>query len=144
MPTEQPTMAASASGVSRTRSVPKRSCNPSVARNTPPFFPMSWPNRMTSGSSCIAFARARFTAWTKVTLSMGPTSLVQGDPLGKDLLALRCQGIRDICIHVGEHLVGTQVAGDFLRFSRRDLEAPVELDDHGLTISSAKQAFLDQ
>ena len=38
-PTAEPTMTASASGMSTTRSEPKRSCRPSVARKTPPLTP---------------------------------------------------------------------------------------------------------
>src|SRR5215472_669354 len=59
-------MSPSASGVSRTRSAPKRSRSPSVARNTPPSAPTSSPNTSTEASSDIARASARLTAWTSV------------------------------------------------------------------------------
>src|SRR5262245_66677900 len=42
-PIEAPTMASSASGVSTTRSVPKRSRRPFVTRKTPPSTPTSSP-----------------------------------------------------------------------------------------------------
>ena len=43
-------MTASASGMSTTRSSPKRSCRPSVARKTPPLTPTSWPSTITRSS----------------------------------------------------------------------------------------------
>src|SRR6202051_4363768 len=49
-----PAMVASASGVSCTRSLPKRSWRPAVARNTPPLAPTSWPITTTSVSCCIS------------------------------------------------------------------------------------------
>src|SRR5271167_397577 len=65
-PTDIPAMTPSASGVSSTRSAPKRSSRPSVARKTPPSAPTSSPTTRTEGSSAIARARARLTAWTSV------------------------------------------------------------------------------
>src|SRR5690606_31774438 len=49
-----------------TRSLPKRRCRPSLARNTPPLTPTSSPNSTTPGSSSRALARARLTASTRV------------------------------------------------------------------------------
>src|SRR5277367_3911186 len=49
-----PAMVASANGVSCTRSLPKRSCSPAVARNTPPLMPTSCPITTTSASCCIS------------------------------------------------------------------------------------------
>ena len=46
-PMLMPAISVSASGVSTTRSAPKRSCNPAVARNTPPLTPMSSPSSTT-------------------------------------------------------------------------------------------------
>src|SRR5215471_10013283 len=65
-PTDRPAMTPSASGVSSTRSGPKRSRSPSVARNTPPSAPTSSPSTRTEASSAIARASARLTAWTSV------------------------------------------------------------------------------
>src|SRR5438128_3765318 len=70
MPTATPAMAASASGVSSTRSSPKRACNPTVARNTPPFTPTSSPSTRTLGSCANSYASARFTASTRLTSAM--------------------------------------------------------------------------
>src|SRR5258706_2429520 len=71
IPTATPAIAVSASGVSSTRSGPKRCCSPTVARNTPPFTPTSSPSTITLGSSCIARASARLTASTSVDSGMG-------------------------------------------------------------------------
>src|SRR3954471_3430595 len=49
-PTAAPRMPASASGVSKQRSAPKRSRSPAVARKTPPARPTSSPRTITSGS----------------------------------------------------------------------------------------------
>src|SRR6476646_394166 len=49
-PTAAPRMPASASGVSKQRSAPKRSRRPAVARKTPPARPTSSPMTITSGS----------------------------------------------------------------------------------------------
>src|SRR5215472_10657249 len=75
-PTETPAMSPSASGVSRTRSAPKRSRSPSVARNTPPSAPTSSPSNRTEASSAIARVSARLTAWTSVISGIG-TSLAR-------------------------------------------------------------------
>src|SRR5215831_13535564 len=66
IPTQAPLIKSSDSGVSITRSGPKRSSRETVARNTPPFTPTSSPSTITSGSSCIARASARLTASTSV------------------------------------------------------------------------------
>src|SRR3990172_9336720 len=77
MPTHRPLIRSSASGVSSTRSGPKRFCSPTVARNTPPLIPTSSPSTITFGSSCMARASARLTASTSVTSAMGgPSDLV--------------------------------------------------------------------
>src|SRR6266516_3902406 len=64
MPTHKPLISSSASGVSTTRSGPKRRCSPAVARNTPPLTP-------TSSSSAMARASARLTASTSVSSGIG-------------------------------------------------------------------------
>src|SRR6266487_4498051 len=55
-PTAVPRIPASASGVSKQRSGPNRSCNPAVARKTPPERPTSSPSTITdesrSNSTC--------------------------------------------------------------------------------------------
>src|SRR5262245_16748149 len=66
MPTQSPPMSASDSGVSKTRSAPKRFCSPAVARKTPPFMPTSSPKTTTSRSSARARASAKLTASTSV------------------------------------------------------------------------------
>ena len=53
-PTAEPTITPSASGMSTTRASPKRSWSPSVARNTPPLRPMSWPSRIIRSSRSIS------------------------------------------------------------------------------------------
>src|SRR5215470_4175013 len=71
MPTQTPLIKSSDSGMSMTRSGPKRRCRETVARNTPPFTPTSSPSTITFGSSCIARASARLTASTSVDSGMG-------------------------------------------------------------------------
>src|SRR5262249_3797281 len=66
MPTQSPPISASDSGVSKTRSAPKRFCSPAVARKTPPFMPTSSPKTTTSGSSARARASAKLIASTSV------------------------------------------------------------------------------
>src|SRR5690606_6293341 len=65
-PMLMPAISVSASGVSITRSGPKRSSRPAVARNTPPFTPTSSPRTTTRSSAAISYARARVTASTRV------------------------------------------------------------------------------
>src|SRR5258708_23755347 len=77
MPTQTALIKSSDSGMSITRSGPKRCCRETVARNTPPFTPTSSPSTITLGSSCIARASARLTASTSVDSGMGaPIQLV--------------------------------------------------------------------
>src|SRR5260370_23946438 len=71
MPTQTPLIKSSDSGMSITRSGPKRCCRETVARNTPPFTPTSSPSTITLGSSCIARASARLTASTSVDSGTG-------------------------------------------------------------------------
>src|SRR6266446_126541 len=53
-PHAAPTIAASEIGVSITRSLPKRSINPSVTLNAPPYAPTSSPIKNTVGSRSIS------------------------------------------------------------------------------------------
>src|SRR3974390_1274825 len=71
IPTQSPLISSSESGVSRTRSTPKRRCKPDVARKPPPFVPTSSPNTTTSGSSAKARASARLIASTSVSSTTG-------------------------------------------------------------------------
>src|SRR5215467_4353798 len=95
-------MSPSASGVSRTRSAPKRSRSPSVARNTPPSAPTSSPNTSTEASSDIARASARLTAWTRVISGMtaSPTRQVERR------LALLDEILRQALVGEIEHRLG--------------------------------------
>src|SRR5207245_6484698 len=76
------TMLDSASGVSMTRSGPKRACRPSVARKTPPLRPTSSPRTQTRGSRSISSARASRTAWTRVRSAIGVHVAGQGGGVG--------------------------------------------------------------
>src|SRR6516165_410435 len=102
-PTETPPMSPSASGVSRTRSAPKRSRSPSVARNTPPSAPTSSPNTSTDASSAMARASARLTAWTRLISGMAasPTRQVERR------LALLDEVLRQALVGEIEHRTGT-------------------------------------
>src|SRR6266566_5650359 len=71
MPTQSPLIRSSDSGVSNTRSGPKRCWSPTVARKTPPLTPTSSPSTTTSGSSSIARASAMLTASTSVASGIG-------------------------------------------------------------------------
>src|SRR6516164_6193660 len=93
MPTQRPAISASESGVSNTRSTPKRSCNPAVARKTPPLTPTSSPNTTTSGSSASARASARLIASTSVSSGI----------LVLDILALGDIGRRQSGVEMVEH-----------------------------------------
>src|SRR5688572_15731527 len=64
-PTAVPRIPASASGVSTQRSAPNRSCNPAVARKTPPSVPTSSPRTRTESSRSISTWSASLTASTR-------------------------------------------------------------------------------
>src|SRR5437588_7473150 len=72
----------SASGVSITRSGPKRACSPSVALKTPPLRPTSSPRTHTRGSRSISSARASRTAWTRVRSAIRVDVARQGAGVG--------------------------------------------------------------
>src|SRR5262245_52283472 len=88
MPTEAPTMAASASGLSMTRWLPNVRCRSSVTRTTPPSTPTSSPMITTSASRCISCMRARLRALTMFSLAM---ALPRGSSPGQSLTAHGCR-----------------------------------------------------
>src|SRR5438874_4467899 len=96
-PTDMPANTVSASGVSSTRSSPKRSSKPSVARNTPPFTPTSSPITTTLGSSSMARAIAMVTA---------PSIETSAISASRKMLALPFQRGRQGFKQVVEHLYG--------------------------------------
>src|SRR5258707_4056784 len=97
MPTQSPLIRSSASGVSNTRSGPKRCCSPTVARKTPPLTPTSSPNTTTLGSSSIARASAMLTA---------SISVISGISLPFEFAALRSIGLRQLGIEMIKHRLG--------------------------------------
>src|ERR1700682_4424143 len=97
MPTQSPLIRSSASGVSNTRSGPKRCCRPTVARKTPPLTPTSSPNTTTLGSSSIARASAMLTASTSVISVINPPF---------EFAALRSIGLRQLGIEMIEYRLG--------------------------------------
>jgi hypothetical protein len=75
---EAPTIAASATGMSTTRSGPKRAWSPSVARNTPPERPTSSPSTITRWSRSIPHSSVERIASTMLstgTAQPSPRSL---------------------------------------------------------------------
>src|SRR3954467_8257126 len=101
MPTAMPAIRPSASGVSATRSGPKRCCNPAVARNTPPFRPTSSPSTTTLSSSSIARASARLMPSTSVMFDMALCFFRQLRELADVLL-------RQPRVEMLEHLLGSR------------------------------------
>src|SRR3954469_19497489 len=101
MPTAMPAIRPSASGVSATRSAPKRCCSPAVARNTPPLMPTSSPSTTTRSSSSMARASARLTASTSVMLDIALLFL-------RKLRGLRLVLAREARIQMLEHLLGSR------------------------------------
>src|SRR5919198_3477006 len=79
-PTAVPRIPASASGVSKQRSGPKRSRSPAVARNTPPARPTSSPITITESSRASSTWNASLTASTM--LSSAIEDLLQFFPVG--------------------------------------------------------------
>src|SRR5262245_53905884 len=94
--------------MSMTRSGPKRCCRPAVARNTPPLTPTSSPNTTTSGSSCMARARARLTASTSVISGMGGTL---------QLVTLAGIRVRELAVEVIEHGLRCARSGGQIAFN---------------------------
>src|SRR5918995_5582772 len=138
MPTATPPIASSASGVSITRSGPKRSSSPCVARNTPPFTPTSSPSTTTLSSSAIACARAMVTALTRVVSGM-VASLARR----RDRRPLADQRRRQLSIEMVEHRFGLrprrrQVALD------RVVDLAIDLVDQALLVGLGPDAGLAQ
>src|SRR5256885_4222009 len=104
-PSEAPMMLASASGVSTTRSAPKRSTRPLVVRKTPPSLPTSRPRSMTRGSLSISSARALLMASTMFRCAMSASASVD------ELRPLPEHARRRILVHVGEHVLGPRRRG---------------------------------
>src|SRR5690606_7873277 len=102
MPIDTPAIMPSASGVSITRSAPKRACSPAVARKTPPFTPTSSPRMTTLGSCSSSQASAMVTASISVTSGM-----TVAFPVGvaDRVLPLLLQCERQLGIHVVEHVL---------------------------------------
>src|SRR5437868_7083527 len=105
-PTDVPMMPASASGVSTTRSAPKRSIRPSVARKTPPLRPTSSPSTRTRSSSVSATASASLMASTRVRLGMRLLLVAGGLQVRPQLAALGLQYGRRRAVDVVEHGLG--------------------------------------
>src|ERR1700704_2157119 len=76
-PTAPPSRPASASGVSKQRSGPKRSRSPAVARNTPPARPTSSPITITDGSRSSSTWRQSLIASTMDSSAKDPPELVE-------------------------------------------------------------------
>src|SRR6188508_1896662 len=93
-PIAAPTMACSLMGVSRIRSGPKRSINPSVSLKTPPAEPMSSPSITTVSSRSISWAIPAATAWRYVNslISVAPPRRAVGPDLGLEHLSRRLGG----------------------------------------------------
>src|SRR5687768_16692143 len=112
MPMDMPAIRPSASGVSCTRSAPKRSCRPTVARNTPPLTPTSSPSTTTSGSSASARASARLITSTRVTRGMRARecSVRLARAVAAGSFALRDELRRRMGEQVLEHVLGAHAA----------------------------------
>src|SRR6476620_7773776 len=107
MPTHRPLIRASDNGVSKTRLTPKRCCNPTVARNTPPLTPTSSPKTTTLGSSANARASAKLIDSTSVTSGI----------LVLNLLTLAGVDTGQLGIQIVEHGFGC---------ARRDFQVPFD------------------
>src|ERR1700734_2296583 len=104
MPTDMPAIVASASGVSWTLSLPKRSCSPAVARNTPPLAPTSCPITTTLGSCCISQPCAIAMASTMVIFAKSMTAGFRAVFAGDETLLVQVRRQRGE--QVFEHRVG--------------------------------------
>src|SRR5229473_5402092 len=136
-----PAMVASASGVSWTRSLPKRSCSPAVARNTPPLAPTSCPITTTLASCCISQPCAIAMASTMVifanSMTAGLRSVFAGDEAL--LVQMRRQGGEQMI----EHRVGTRLRlGQVVGHGRIDLQRA--LFQQGLFLGGIPSSGADQ
>src|ERR1044071_2798980 len=105
MPIAVPTMPASASGVSITRSAPNSSYRPLVARNTPPNLPTSSPSTTTRGSARIWVCSALRTASMMFMVGMRSLLLTRagsGRAVRFELGALLAQVPRHVLVDVVE------------------------------------------
>src|SRR5579872_2077980 len=134
MPTQSPLMRSSASGVSSTRSDPKRFCKPAVARKTPPLMPTSSPSTTTLGSSCIARPSARLTASTKV---------ISGIALSPEFTALRGIGLWKSGIEMIEHGFGPAWCGGQIELDGR-LDALIAFGGKLLLVRLAPHFLADK
>src|SRR5438552_1139876 len=152
MPTDAPTMAASASGVSITRRLPKARCRSSVTRKTPPSTPTSSPMTRTSGSPSISWRSARFNAFTMFSFAMalpdGGALAAHGRRRRACLGAVGAPGTQP-CGHLvalGSKM-GRQVAVDVIEHGQRigrrcGLEAPNRVGD--LRVQLRLEALLEE
>src|SRR5690242_1944942 len=143
-PTDTPAMRPSASGVSSTRAAPKRSSSPSVARKTPPSAPTSSPTTRTEGSSAMARASARLTAWTRVTSGIA-ASLPR--PFKRHLVESRLALIRKVLRQCLVSEIENRL--DLLRRSRevgfrRALDRQSDLGEQPLLIRFSPHALRDK
>src|SRR5450432_1456891 len=141
MPTDMPAMVASASGVSCTRSLPNRCCNPAVARNTPPLAPTSWPITTTLASCCISQPCAMAMASTMVIFANSMTAGLRAVFAGNEplLMQTRGQGGEQMFEHrIGRWLRLPQVLGH----RRIDLERAVL--QQGLFLGRVPVSGIDQ
>src|SRR3990172_4322154 len=116
IPIAIPTIPDSASGVSKTLSSPKRSHSPSVARKTPPLFPISSPRRTTAGFRSISFAIASWSAWMSVRVAIpSPLRAPKHGPL-------LCEVPGDLGVYVfQQRLRGDRRGGFAILHRARDL-----------------------
>src|SRR6185436_11798588 len=113
MPTATPAIAVSASGVSITRSGPKRCWRPAVARKTPPFAPTSSPSTTTDSSRSSSWASAMLTASMRFFSAMG---IFFAQANGKRPLLLERLG--HLRVQVIEHVLGRPRGRGFVRGHR--------------------------
>src|SRR5262249_53568327 len=96
------------SGVSITRSAPKRCCSPTVARKTPPLTPTSSPSTTTLASSSMARANARLIASTSVSSG-----------ISTELRSLARVTSRQLGVEMIEHRLRRARRGRQIAFDRR-------------------------
>src|SRR6266481_278840 len=110
MPTHNPLIKSSASGVSITRAAPNRCCSPTVARKTPPLTPTSSPSTTTLASSSMARANARLIASTSVS---------SGIRASAELRPLARVASRQLGVEVVEHRLRRARRGGQIALDRR-------------------------
>src|SRR5436190_16693449 len=100
-PTAAPRIPASASGVSKQRSGPKRSRSPAVARNTPPARPTSSPITNTDGSRSSSTLKQSLIASTMESSAKCPPQLLEVRAEGRRWIGVR---VRKEQLDVGRRL----------------------------------------